>query len=103
MQDVHEQLVCTIKSAISNRLMKNILTYFTGLLQTCNHCITDPTPNQVTTTCCTMMMTTMMMMTMMVVVVVGTYMSSGLKWCSMAQNASPFLQDVVMLTMFTPR
>lgn len=31
------------------------------------------------------------------------YITSGLKWCSRAQKASPFLQDVVKLVIFTPR
>ncbi len=33
----------------------------------------------------------------------NTYISSGLNLCMTAQNASPFLQDVVMLVILTPR
>lgn len=32
-----------------------------------------------------------------------SYITSGLKWCSRAQKASPFLQEVVKLVIFTPR
>lgn len=31
------------------------------------------------------------------------YITSGLKWCSRAQKARPFLHEVVKLVIFTPR
>lgn len=31
-----------------------------------------------------------------------TYIKSGLKWCTTAQNASPFLQEVVKFVTLTP-
>lgn len=32
-----------------------------------------------------------------------SYITSGLKWCSRAQKARPFLQEVVKFVIFTPR